>query len=153
MPGNAWEPELSVSALEYDCDGPCAVVRLAGRAGIADSACLRVLLELQAAQEQGRLVIDLSRLSSMDWWIALILMWIGRMVSRRGGVFVLAAPQPAVARLLKTAGAPQVVTICDSIPRADSHSGESARPRVVRLASDPRATRLPPSASATAATC
>ena len=102
----AWETDLAVSALEYDRDGPCAVVSLAGRAGITDCGWLRLLLELQAAQGQGRLVVDLSRLSSMDWWVALILVWAGRVVSRRGGELVLASPQPDVARLLAAAGAP-----------------------------------------------
>lgn len=99
-------PELSVSALEYDGDGQCAVVSLAGRASIADSGWLRLLLDLQAAQGRSRLVVDLSRLSSMDWWVALMLAWAGRVVSRRGGVLILAAPQPAVARLLNAVGAP-----------------------------------------------
>jgi anti-anti-sigma regulatory factor len=101
-PGNA---ELSVSVLQYDREGPCAVVSLAGRVGIADCGWLRVLLELEAAQERGRMVVDLSRLSSMDWWVALILNWVGRVIARRGGVLVLASPQPAVARLLDAVGA------------------------------------------------
>jgi anti-anti-sigma factor len=110
MLSDAPEPELSVSALEYDQGGPCAVVSLAGRAGIADCSWVRLLLELRAAQGRGRLVVDLSRLSSMDWWVALILIWAGRVVSRRGGVLVLASPQPAVARLLDAVGAPKAFT-------------------------------------------
>jgi anti-anti-sigma regulatory factor len=107
------EPELSVSALEYDRGGPCAVMSLAGRAGIADCAWVHLLLEMQAAQAQGRLVVDLSRLSSMDWWVAMILSWAGRVVSRRGGVLVLASPQPGVARLLDAVGAPRAVATYD----------------------------------------
>jgi hypothetical protein len=42
----------------------------------------------------------------MDWWAALILLWVGRVIDRRGGKLVLASPQPAVARALSTAGAP-----------------------------------------------
>lgn len=103
------EPELSVSAPRCHRDGPCAEVSLAGRAAITDCAWLRVLLELQAAQGPGRLVIDLSRLSSMDWWVALMLAWAGRVVSRRGGELVLASPQPAVARLLDSVAAPVAV--------------------------------------------
>jgi hypothetical protein len=58
--------ELSVSAVKYDRSAPRAVVALTGRAGIADSGWLRLLLEFQAAQAQDRLMADLSRLSSMD---------------------------------------------------------------------------------------
>ena len=103
--------ELSVSALEYDRNGPWAVVSLSGRAGIADGGWLRLLLELQAAQDQGRLVVDLSRLSSMDWWVALMLAWAGRVASRRGGELVLASPQPAVARLLDAVAASGPVAV------------------------------------------
>lgn len=99
-------PDLSVSARAHDRNGPCAVVALAGRAGVADSGWLRLLLELQAGQVQGRVVVDLSRLSSMDWWVALMLTWAGRVVSRRGGELVLASPQPAVARLLDAVAPP-----------------------------------------------
>lgn len=98
-------PDLAVSALEYKDDGACAVVSLAGRAGITDSGWLSLLLEVQAAKEYGRLVVDLSRLSSMDWWVALLVTWAGQLISRRGGVLVLASPQPAVARVLDAVGA------------------------------------------------
>jgi anti-anti-sigma factor len=118
MAGYAQDRELSVSALKYDRGGPCAVVSLAGRADIADCGWVRLLLELQAAQRPGRLVVDLSRLSSMDWWVALILIWAGRVVSRRGGVLVLACPQPAVARLLEAAGALKVLAAYDSVRQA-----------------------------------
>lgn len=111
-------PDVSVSALEYDRGGPCAVVSLTGRAGIGDRAWFRQLLDLHAAQGPGRLVVDLSRLSAMDWWVALILLWVGSVVSRRGGVLVLASPQPAVARLLKAAGASQVVAVYENVQQA-----------------------------------
>jgi anti-anti-sigma regulatory factor len=64
------------------------------------------------------LVVDLSSISSVDWWAALILIWAGRVVSRRGGVLMLAAPQPAVARLLNAAGAPKAVVISASVQQA-----------------------------------
>jgi hypothetical protein len=54
----------------------------------------------------------------MDWWIALILIWAGQVVSRRGGLLVLAAPQPAVGRLLNAAGAPKAVVMCASVRQA-----------------------------------
>jgi anti-anti-sigma factor len=100
------KPDLTVSVLEHDRDGVCAVVLLAGRVGITDCGWLRLLLERQAAQGQGRLVVDLSQVRAMDWWAALILNWAGHVVSRRGGELVLASPQPAVARLLNAVAAP-----------------------------------------------
>ena len=126
-------PNLLVSAQEHDRDGQGAVLSLAGRVSIADNGWLRPLMDLQAAQSQSRLVVDLSRLSSMDWWVALMLAWVGRVVSRRGGVLILASPQPAVARLLDAVGACGPVAVSDGVhgnaagrPASDSVHGNAA---------------------------
>ncbi len=111
-------PGFSVSVPEYELGEPCAVVSLAGAAGVGDAAWFHQLLELHAARGPERIVIDLSRLSSMDWWAALILPWVGRVVSRRGGTLVLASPQPAVARLLQAAGVTRVMAVYQSVEQA-----------------------------------
>lgn len=126
MMREAAQPELLVSALGYDCGRSCAVVSLAGRADIGDCAWIRPLLERQAEQGYERVVVDLSRLSSMDWWVALILIWAGRVISRRGGVLMLAAPQPAVAQLLEAAGASKTVVMCASVRQARRRAGVPA---------------------------
>ena len=102
------------------------MVSLAGRAGIGDCAWIRMLLERQAEQGHERVIVDLSRLSSMDWRVAFILIWAGRVVSRRGGMLMLAAPQPAVARLLNAAGAPKSVMMCASVQQARRRPGAPA---------------------------
>jgi len=122
----AAQPELLVSALGYDQGRSCAVVSLAGRADIGDCAWIRPLLERQAEQGYERVIVDLSRLSSMDWWVALILIWAGRVISRRGGVLMLAAPQPAVAQLLMAAGASKTAVMCASVRQARRRPGASA---------------------------
>ncbi|HYX59286.1 MAG TPA: STAS domain-containing protein [Streptosporangiaceae bacterium] len=122
MMDEAVQSELLVSAREYD-GGGCPVVSLAGRAGIDDCAWIRLLLEQQAEHGHERMVVDLSRLSSMDWWVALILIWTGRVVSRRGGMLILAAPQPAVARLLNAVGTPKAVVMCASVRQARQRAG------------------------------
>lgn len=114
-------PPLTVSARPSDRDECCAVVSLAGRAGITDTAWIRRMLELPEAQGPGRIIVDLSRLSSIDWWAALILLWAGRMVDRRGGTLVLASPQPAVARLLNAVGAARAVAVYQSVQQASAH--------------------------------
>lgn len=126
MMREAAQPELLVSALGYDRGRSCAVVSLAGRADIGDCAWIRPLLERQAEQGYERVVVDLSRLSSMDWWVALILIWAGRVISRRGGVLMLAAPQPAVAQLLEAAGASKAVVMCASVRQARRRAGVPA---------------------------
>jgi anti-anti-sigma regulatory factor len=100
------EPELSVTTLEGVGGGSCSVVSLSGRAGIGDCAWMPMLLGLEAARGRGRVLVDLSRLTAMDWSVAIMLMWAGRVVTRRGGALALVSPQPAVARLLNAAGVP-----------------------------------------------
>jgi anti-anti-sigma factor len=118
MNGEAVETGPSISALEYDRGDRCAIVSLSGQADIGDCEWVRALLEFQAVHGRGRLVVDLTRLASMDWWVAIILLWVGRVVSRRGGALVLASPQPGVAQTLHAVGASKVVTICDSVQHA-----------------------------------
>ncbi len=60
----------------------------------------------------------------MDWWTALMLSWVGRVVSRRGGMLVLASPQPTVARLLNALDVYEVVAVHDSIQSVRAGSGE-----------------------------
>ncbi len=123
----------SFSMSEYELGQPCAVVSLAGAAGVGDGAWFRQLLELHATREPQRLVVDLSRLSSLDWWAALMLLWVGRVVSRRGGTLVLASPQPAVARLLHAAGASRGVAVYQSAQQAHgSLPGTAALCRRIR---------------------
>lgn len=54
----------------------------------------------------------------MDWLPAFMLLWVGRVVSRRGGTLVLASPQAAVARLLEATDAWQVVAVYHSVQQA-----------------------------------
>ena len=105
--------------------GPCTIVSLSGRAAVEDGAWFRRLLEVQAVGGPTRMVVDLSRLSSMDWWAALMLMWVARVVRRRGGMLVLAAPLPTVATLLESAGAPQVMPVFGTVRSAASNWSDS----------------------------
>lgn len=54
----------------------------------------------------------------MDWWAALMLLWVARVLQRRGGTLTLAAPEPAVAALLRSAGACEVISIYKSVKLA-----------------------------------
>lgn len=106
---------LQASVSIKECGGGCcAFVSLAGQVGIADCGWLRHLLELQSTRRPYRVVVDLSGLSAMDWWAALMLSWAGRVVARRGGALMLAAPQPAVADTLKSAGVEQIMPVYSS---------------------------------------
>jgi anti-sigma B factor antagonist len=112
--------EISARQIEPGAGGPYVIVSVSGKAGIEDSAWFRQLLEVQAAGGAARMIIDLSRLSSMDWWAALILLWVARVMHRRGGKLMLAGPRPAVARMLRSAGAHQVVPVYETVQQAIS---------------------------------
>ena len=84
---------------------PSPLVVLAGHAQIGDSAQLREILLADNGQVHRRVLVDLSGLSSMDCWTALILRWIARVLFRRGGSLTLTSPQPEVAVMLHYAGA------------------------------------------------
>jgi anti-anti-sigma factor len=101
-----------------DEGGHCAVVSLAGQAAIDECAWYRDLLEFQAARSPDRIVINLSGVSSMDWWAVLILMWVARVITRRGGTLVLACPRPPVAQVLSSAQARQVIPVYGSLQQA-----------------------------------
>lgn len=93
----------------------CIIVSVSDRTGVGYGPWFRRLLEVQAAERPAHMVVDLSRLPSMDWWAALTLMWVARVVDRRGGTLVLAAPRPAVATLLRSAGVQQVIPVYDTV--------------------------------------
>lgn len=120
--------QASVSTREC-CSGCCAVVSLAGQAGIADCGWLRRLLELQSSHRLTRVVVDLSGLSAMDWWVALMLSWAVRVLARRGATLTLAAPQPAVADTLKSAGIEHIMPIiaADAWPRPAAPIADALR--------------------------
>jgi anti-anti-sigma regulatory factor len=90
---------------------------LAGRAGIGDCAWIGRLLELPAVPGRHDVVVDLSLLSAMDWWVTLMVLWADRVLSRRGWTLVLAGPQPIVARLLADAGATEIVAAAAGVGR------------------------------------
>jgi len=116
---------ISASALPGHGPGAaCTVVSLVGRISVKECEWSRWLLRLDAAQGPGRLVVDLSRLSAMDWWTALMFSWVGRVVSRRGVMLVLASPQPTVARLLNALDVHEVVAVYDGIQSVQAGSGE-----------------------------
>lgn len=82
-----------------------SMVTLAGHADVGNSGQLREILALEGVRAHRKVLVDLSRVSSMDWWTALILLWIGQVLTRRGGSLTLTSPQPEVAGLLDYAGA------------------------------------------------
>jgi anti-anti-sigma factor len=92
---------MSVTTTQWWVGGEAySMVTLAGQADVGNSGQLREILVLESVRAHRKVLVDLSRVSSMDWWTALILLWIGQVLTRRGGSLTLTSPQPEVAGLL-----------------------------------------------------
>ena len=97
--------EVSVTTARSASGDDCSMVALAGHATVANSGQVREILTMEGVRIHRNVLLDLSRLASMDWWTALIVVWIGRVLLRRGGSLTLTSPRPEVAGLLNYAGA------------------------------------------------
>jgi anti-anti-sigma factor len=91
---------MSVTTTQRAGGEAYSMVTLAGQADVGNSGQLREILVLESVRAHRKVLVDLSRVSSMDWWTALILLWIGQVLTRRGGSLTLTSPQPEVAGLL-----------------------------------------------------
>lgn len=118
---------MSISVGTSD-DGLFAVAALTGQADVGGAGRLLELLELCEAGRYGGIIVDLSRVVSMDWWAALILLWLGRVAEGRGLVLLLAGAHASVRQVLEEAGAADVAPCAaasrppssSSVPYADS---------------------------------
>ena len=124
--------EVALEQCEQRAGRRYTLVTVSGQASVEDGACFRRLLEVRTGQGPTDMIVDLSRLSTMDWWAALMLMWVARVMQRRGGALTLAAPRPAVATLLRSAGAFQLIPIYNSVRLAAD--ARTARPAATRSA-------------------
>lgn len=116
--GRAVSPlEMSISA-GMSGDGSFAVAALAGQVNVGSAGRLLEVLELCKTGRRDGIIVDLSRVVSMDWWAALILLWVGRVAKRRGLTFLLAGAHVSVRQVLEEAGADEVLPLRDSAAAA-----------------------------------
>jgi anti-anti-sigma factor len=111
--GDAGPLAVSVSARES-----YTLVSLDGEADVTVRGRLRAALTAQAAARTPRLVVDLSGLSFIDASCLQVLWRVSRMAREAGGTLGLAAPQPAVARVMALWGADQIIAVHDSVAKA-----------------------------------
>ena len=73
---------MSVTTTQWWVGGEAySMVTLAGQADVGNSGQLREILVLESVRAHRKVLVDLSRVSSMDWWTALILLWIGQVLT------------------------------------------------------------------------
>jgi anti-sigma B factor antagonist len=91
------------------------IVRVGGEVNLRSSPQLRGLLMRVIAQDPGRLIVDLSKVSYMDSSGVGTLVEIKRLVEREGGRLVLAALQPRVRGVLEISQLDKFFTIVQTI--------------------------------------
>ncbi|GAB3656386.1 STAS domain-containing protein [Actinocorallia lasiicapitis] len=80
----------------------------------------QALVALLREQEVDRVVVDLSGVEFCDSTGMNVLLSGMKRVKERGGQFELAAPRPAVLRILQVTGLDTVFTVHDAIPAMDA---------------------------------
>lgn len=107
---------MSVSDGEH-AGGPCKIVSLAGQANGQGRAELEDVL-VGEARKGRRIVVELSRLESLDQAALLVFVWASRVAGNAGGSLVLASPRPEVARALERSGIVTLLPVRVSVTEA-----------------------------------
>ncbi|GAB2868308.1 STAS domain-containing protein [Actinocorallia aurea] len=98
-----------------------AVVSAVGELDLYTAPRLQqALAALLTEQELDRVVVDLSGVEFCDSTGMNVLLSGMKRVKERGGVFELAAPRPAVLRILQVTGLDTVFTVHDAVPALDA---------------------------------
>ncbi|MCD0452512.1 STAS domain-containing protein [Actinocorallia sp. API 0066] len=98
-----------------------AVVSAVGELDLYTAPRLQQALQaLLGEQELDRVVVDLSGVEFCDSTGMNVLLSGMKRVRERGGVFELAAPRPAVQRILQVTGLDTVFTVHDAVPALDA---------------------------------
>jgi anti-anti-sigma factor len=104
---------VSVSAREG-----YTLVSLDGEGDVTVRDRLRAALMARVAARTPHLVVDMSGLTFIDPSCLQVLWRVSCMAREAGGTLGLAAPQPAVARVMELWGAGQVIRVYDSVAKA-----------------------------------
>lgn len=98
-----------------------AVVTAVGELDLYTAPRLQqALVTLLREREVDRVVVDLSGVDFCDSTGMNVLLSGMKRVAERGGVFELAAPRPAVRRILQVTGLDTVFTVQDAVPALDA---------------------------------
>lgn len=117
-PDSVPDMELQVSTVSQ---AGHAVVTVVGELDLYTAPRLQqALASLLREQEVDRVVVDLSGIEFCDSTGMNVLLSGMKRVKERGGIFELAAPRPAVLRILQVTGLDTVFTVHDQMPAFDA---------------------------------
>ncbi|SEG76607.1 anti-sigma B factor antagonist [Thermomonospora echinospora] len=105
--------ELNVSTSSR---GDHAVVTATGELDLYTAPRLQTALAAVLRDQAGRVVVDLSGVEFCDSTGMNVLLAAMKRLKEQGGAFELAAPRPAVRRILQVTGLDGVFTITDALP-------------------------------------
>jgi anti-sigma B factor antagonist len=110
--------ELNIST---SSQGGHAVVAATGELDLYTAPRLQAALAGLLRDQADRVVVDLSEVEFCDSTGMNVLLAAMKRVKEHGGTFELAAPRPAVRRILQVTGLDTVFTIRDAMPALDGH--------------------------------
>lgn len=108
--------ELNVSTASQ---GGHAVVTVNGELDLYTAPRLQAALATLLREDVSRVVVDLSGVEFCDSTGMNVLLSAMKRVKERGGTFELAAPRPAVNRILQVTGLDTVFSVLDAMPALD----------------------------------
>ncbi|MBW8481758.1 STAS domain-containing protein [Actinomadura parmotrematis] len=109
--------ELNVSTASQ---GGHAVVTANGELDLYTAPRLQAALAALLRDQVDRIVVDLSGVEFCDSTGMNVLLAAMKRVKERGGVFELAAPRPAVRRILQVTGLDTVFSVTAAVPALDA---------------------------------
>jgi anti-anti-sigma factor len=99
-------------------EGGVECIALEGRLDIDGTQAIEMRFSFMTTTSKSKFVIDLSRVSFIASIGIRLLMSSARGQKARGGLFVLAAPEAAVKKVLVTAGIDQLIPLYDDVESA-----------------------------------
>src|SRR5919109_5024628 len=115
-PDSVRQVELNVST---SSQGGHAVVTASGELDLYTAPQLQTALAALLREHVDRVVVDLSGIEFCDSTGMNVLLSAMKRLKERGGTLELAAPRPAVRRILEVTGLDTVFTVCDAVPVLD----------------------------------
>ncbi|WP_030170376.1 STAS domain-containing protein [Spirillospora albida] len=109
--------ELNVSTASQDGN---AVVTATGELDLYTAPRLQAALAGLLREQIDRIVVDLSGVEFCDSTGMNVLLAALKRLKERGGSLELAAPRPAVKRILQVTGLDTVFTVCEAAPALDA---------------------------------
>lgn len=111
--------DFSTSVTSFSSGGETyVIIGLAGEADATNSDALREVLDAEVSRLPQTVILDLSELKFLDSTALHVVLRANRALDRNGCVLALAAPNEAVARVLRLTATDQLIPVYRSVREA-----------------------------------